>query len=73
MPLNVSEFKGKATLAEVRVPGAKAVAESLGIASGSQLPAVVAVCNGDLKMMQSYHGDMKGEALRKFIGELYLV
>ncbi len=38
-------------------------------AKGAQLPMVMAVCNGDLQTKEVYRGDMKGEALRKYLGE----
>lgn len=63
-----SSFKGKVAAGEVRVPAAQAVAEQLGLAAGAKLPAVVTVCNGDLKLKQMYSGDMRGEALRRFVG-----
>lgn len=64
-----SAFKGKVTLGEVRLPGAKAVAEKMDVPADSQLPTVMALCNGDLKLAQPFNGELKGEALRKFIAE----
>eukprot|EP00955_Chlamydomonas_euryale_P101083 365323-Chlamydomonas_euryale.AAC.10 len=41
----------------------------LGVPAGSPLPVAVAICNGDLNLLQRYNGDMKGEALKRFITE----
>ena len=69
-----SVYKGKAALGEIRLPAGQALAESklglaAGLGKGAKLPVVVAVCNGDLRLVQKYSGDMKGEALRKWLGE----
>lgn len=72
MLLNIlrSVYKGKAALGKIQVPEGKALAESkLGFASDIKLPAVVAICNGDVRLVQKYSGEMKGEALRKWLGK----
>mmetsp|Transcript_40968 Transcript_40968/g.122313 ORF Transcript_40968/g.122313 Transcript_40968/m.122313 type:complete len:484 (-) Transcript_40968:459-1910(-) len=62
-------YQGRVALGEVRLPAAQAVADMLGVPAGSPLPVAVAICNGDLNLLQRYNGDMKGEALKRFITE----
>ena len=68
----VSVYKGKAALGEIRVPNGLGLAEGrLGLAGLGRevnLPVAVAICNGDLRIVHRYSGDMKGEALRKWLG-----
>jgi hypothetical protein len=65
-----SQYKGKVAFGEVRATknplwdGA-----ALGLKPDTALPAVVAICNGDLKLRQMYQESMKGEALKHWIGE----
>jgi hypothetical protein len=54
------------------VPSGQALAEGrlglAGLGRDVKLPVAVAICNGDLRIVQRYSGDMKGEALRKWLG-----
>ncbi|GAX74655.1 hypothetical protein CEUSTIGMA_g2103.t1 [Chlamydomonas eustigma] len=65
-----SQFKGKITFGEVRAANKPQLdGSALGLKPDTDMPVVVAYCNGNTKLRLEYEGSMKGEALKRWLGE----